>query len=166
MENKPDKPKTSKVRKTENDEQNNPNKKDFNSYKRSSVSRFSSMISIFIMLPAFAVLTIFMWLVPKSQKSEIEKRNLASFPTFSAESYFSGEFTRGVNNWFTDTTPFRDDMKNMGNSFKGAFGISTEDTVNVVGNIKKVNKKKTESSKTEESKAQESKTEDIYSGGC
>ena len=163
MENKPDKPKTSKVRKTENDEQNNPNKKDFNSYKRSSVSRFSSMISIFIMLPAFAVLTIFMWLVPKSQKSEIEKRNLASFPTFSAESYFSGEFTRGVNNWFTDTTPFRDDMKNMGNSFKGAFGISTEDTVNVVGNIKKVNKKKTESSKPEKSKAQESKTEDSKS---
>lgn len=163
MENKPEKPKSNKAEKNVDYEQNNSPKKDFNSYKRSSVSRFSSMISVLIMLPAFALLTVFMWFFPKSQKSEIEKRNLASFPSFSAESYFSGEFTRGVNTWFTDTTPFRDDMKNMGNSFKGAFGISTEDTVNVVGNIKKVNKKKPENSKTEESKKEESKPQESNS---
>ena len=164
MENRPEKLENLKAARPDGSENNTSNKKDFNSYKRSSVSRFSSMISILIVLPAFAFFTLFMWFFPKSDKSEIEKRNLTSFPTFSAESYFSGEFTRGVNTWFTDTTPYRDDMKNAGNSFKGTFGISTEDTVNVVGNLKKVNKKpnaqKNENSKSEESKPQESKTEE------
>ncbi len=115
-----------------------PQKKSFNSYKRSTVKQFSSTISILIMLPVFGLITLFMFFFPKSEKSEIENRNLAKFPEFSFGSYFSGEFTNGINTWYTDTVPFRDDFKNAGNSFKAGFGISTEDTVNVVGDVKKV----------------------------
>lgn len=113
-------------------------KKPFNSYKRSAVKQFSSTLSLVILVPAAVLILIFVWCFPRSEKSEIENRNLEKFPTFTFDSYFSGEFTSGINKWFTDTTPFRDDLKNMGNAFRGTFGISTEETVNVIGDVKKV----------------------------
>ncbi len=138
-----------------NPNEQTPKKKPYNSYKRSSVSKFSSMITLFIMVPVFALIGIFMLVFPKSQESMIEKRKLASFPELTFQNYFSGDFTRGINTWYTDTVPFRDNFKNAGNGFKGMFGITTNDSVNVVNNLKKVDKKpKNEDSKpTETSKA-------------
>ena len=116
-------------------------KKPYNKLKRVTVKNFSSLISLFIMVPVFALGFLFMLFFPKSEVSQIEKRNLAKFPEFTFESYFNGGFTAGINTWYTDTVPFRDDFKNAGNSFKGMFGITTEDTVNVIGNpIKPVKK--------------------------
>ncbi len=133
--------------------QKRSHKKSYNSYKRSTVRQYSSTISLLIMIPVFALLTLFLYVFPRSTQSQIEKRNLASFPTFTMEDYFSGKFTAGINTWFTDTVPYRDDFKNMGNSFKGSFGISTGNTVNFVGDVKKVNKnnKKDRTSKPAES---------------
>ena len=131
-----------------NPNEQTPKKKPYNSYKRSSVSKFSSMITLFIMVPVFALIGIFMLVFPKSQESMIEKRKLASFPELTFQNYFSGDFTRGINTWYTDTVPFRDNFKNAGNGFKGMFGITTNDSVNVVNNLKKVDKKpKNEDSK-------------------
>ena len=132
------------------------------------------MLSLFIIVPVFALIAVFMLVFPKSKESMIEKRNLTSFPEFTVQSYFAGDFTRGINTWYTDTVPFRDGFKNAGNGFKGIFGITTDDSVNAVGNIKKVDKKPkpTETSKTssvpeqsaaskpEESKPEESKPEE------
>ena len=60
------------------------------------------------------------------QESMIEKRKLASFPEFTAENYFSGQFTAGINHWFTDTVPYRDNFKNAGNVWSSAFCSDTE----------------------------------------
>ena len=106
-------------------------KKPFNSYKRSTIRQYSSTLSLFILVPVFALLTLFIWVFPRSTKSEIENRNLDSFPQWNAADYFSGKYTASINHWFTDTVPFRDAFKNAGNSFKGMFGISSENTVNV-----------------------------------
>ncbi len=144
------------------DGENIQKKKSFNSYKRSSVKQFSSVISILIMLPVFAVMMIFFVCFPRSEESLIEKRKLAKFPEFTIESYFNGSFTAGINQWFTDTSPFRDDLKNNGNSMKSLFGITTQDSVNVVGDIKKVPKKTTKktdnTSQTSQTSAQTSET--------
>ena len=141
-------------------------KKSYNSYKRSSIRKFSSMISLVILIPVFGLAAIFLLVFPRSDESMIEKRKLTSFPEFTFENYFNGKFTNGINQWYTDTVPFRDDFKNMGNSFKGTFGITTDDTINAVGNLKKVEKNKpksqtdkTDSSKTENSSAQDSRSE-------
>ena len=123
-------------------------KKSFNSYKRASVKQFSSVLSILIMLPVFVVMIVFFTCFPRSEVSQIEKRTLAKFPEFTIENYFNGSFTNGINQWFTDTAPFRDDLKNNGNGLKAFFGITTQDSVNVVGDIKKVPKKTTK--KTDE----------------
>ena len=115
--------------------------KNYNDYKRSTIRQFSSLISLLIMVPVFALLVLFNWFFPRSEESMIEKRKLASFPEFTAENYFSGQFTAGINHWFTDTVPYRDNFKNAGNGFKGLFGITTDDSVNFVGDVKKVPKK-------------------------
>ena len=141
---------------TDDHEKRPAKKKRYNTYKRSTVRQFSSLISLLIMVPVFALIVLFNWFFPRSQESMIEKRKLAEFPTFSVESYFSGAFTAGINHWFTDTAPYRDNFKNAGNGFKGLFGITTSDSVNFVGDVKKVPKKApqktTSKAPTEESK--------------
>lgn len=42
--------------------------------------------------------------------SEKEKRQLASFPSFSFAALFDGSFFRGIDSWFSDTFPFREGM--------------------------------------------------------
>ncbi|MBR1740051.1 MAG: hypothetical protein IJ737_07150 [Ruminococcus sp.] len=68
-----------------------------------------------------------------------ENRNLAEFPDFSISSYFSGDYTKGVDRWFTDTFPGREELKKMGADFKLLFGIQLDDIV-VKGNLKTVEK--------------------------
>lgn len=47
---------------------------------------------------------------PRSTKSILEKRKLASFPTFTVERLLSGKFTQEVSYWFSDSEPFRDEI--------------------------------------------------------
>lgn len=42
--------------------------------------------------------------------SEKEKRQLASFPSFSFSALFDGSFFKGIDSWFSDTFPFREAM--------------------------------------------------------
>ena len=93
--------------------------------------RFSAL-SVAVLGILFGLLLIFMLLFPKSKVSQIENRNLATFPKFTLSSYFSGEFTSGVATWFDDTVPFRDSLKNLGYSFKSLFGFSSENTITFI----------------------------------
>ena len=45
---------------------------------------------------------------PRSTVSELEKRELATFPEFSWERLADGSFTSDVSTWFSDSEPFRD----------------------------------------------------------
>jgi len=62
----------------------------------------------------FAVIFIFSllcFLLPKDDFSESERRVLARFPTLSAESIFSGDFSEGFEEYATDSFPFRDTFR-------------------------------------------------------
>lgn len=65
---------------------------------------------IYIAFMSMAVLT--MWYLlnmqPRSTYSELERRELSTFPTLTWQSLTSGDFTRGVSSWYSDTEPFRD----------------------------------------------------------
>lgn len=52
-------------------------------------------------------------LFPRSTFSELEKRDLTTFPCFSADSLASGKFTNGVSSWYSDTEPYRDFFMNL-----------------------------------------------------
>lgn len=115
-----------------------PKKKSFNKMKRKNVEHGFAVISLMIMVPVFALTSLFLIVFPRSTVSNIEKRNLAKFPEFSFDSYFSGKFTADIATFYDDTVPYRDDFKTMGYNFKNLFGIHTEDEVEFVGDLNKV----------------------------
>ena len=55
--------------------------------------------------------------------SESEGRELTKFPTFSVESFLSGEYTSQISLWYADTFPFRETLLDMSGDFKGLYGV-------------------------------------------
>lgn len=98
-----------------------------------------TLICLLVLLLAFTTATVLLLVLPRSTRSMIEKRDLATFPEFTLESYFSGDFTAGVATFYDDTVPDHDGLKNLGNSFKRLFGLpKSEDSVQFVGRIEKI----------------------------
>ena len=134
----------------ENKRKQPPRKKGFNYMKKRNVEHGFSVISLMIMIPVFFLTAIFLLIVPRSDKSNIEKRNLAKFPSFSFQDYFSGTFTSKITEYYDDTVPDRDNFKNMGYGFKSLFGIHTEQEVKIVGKpVAVVNDKDQKDNKTD-----------------
>ena len=52
-------------------------------------------------------------LLPDRARSEVENRTLAQFPDFSWESLRDGSFTKGVEDYFADQFPLRDDWTGL-----------------------------------------------------
>ncbi len=55
---------------------------------------------------------------PRSTYSELERRELATFPSFSIEKLQDGTFTSEVNQWFSDSEPYRDVLMTMSMTVK------------------------------------------------
>ena len=82
-----------------------PKKRDFNHMKRKNVEHGFAIISLMIMVPVFVLISLFLLVFPRSTVSYIEKRNLATFPEFSFEAYFSGKYTSDIATFYDDTVP-------------------------------------------------------------
>lgn len=91
-----------------------------------------------MILAAGLVVSILLLVIPRPKESQLEKRPLATIPQFTWDGFTSGEFTHGVTTAYDDTIPFRDSLKNVNNSMKNLFGLRTENTVEIIGNVAKV----------------------------
>lgn len=101
--------------------------------RRAKLAEQTSFFSMAVLTILFALLVLFLLLFPRSKVSQIENRELAKFPKFTFSSYFSGEFTTGVANWFNDTVPYRDSFKRTGSKIIGMMGFSgSEDTITLI----------------------------------
>ncbi|MBO5511974.1 MAG: hypothetical protein J6B24_09595 [Clostridia bacterium] len=58
--------------------------------------------------------------------SETEKRELTEFPTFTVESFLSGEFTDQVSLWYADTFPGREGFIKAYHGIQSLFGLRGE----------------------------------------
>lgn len=65
------------------------------------------------MIVVFAAFAVVFDFFPRSTYSELEKRELAKFPNASIENVTSGQFTKNVSQWFSDSEPFRDKFMSM-----------------------------------------------------
>ena len=74
--------------------------------------KISNIVYLATVLIAFESIGLALLIFPRSTVSITEKRELKKFPEFTLDSYFSGEFTKGVSEWFSDTVPFRDELTN------------------------------------------------------
>ena len=62
----------------------------------------------------------------RPEKSETEKRELTKFPTFTMESFLSGEFTDQISLWYADTFPGREGFIKVYHGIESLFGIRGE----------------------------------------
>ncbi len=85
---------------------------------------------IILLALCFASFTIVFDFFPRPKVSELEKRELSTFPAFSWETLASGEFTREVSSWFSDSEPFRDDLMTLSMKIKDLISFNpTEDNI-------------------------------------
>lgn len=69
-----------------------------------------STIYIIVITIVFAALAAIFLLLPRSTYSELEKRDLATFPEFSVDKLQGAQYTTAISQWFSDTEPYRDDF--------------------------------------------------------
>ncbi len=79
--------------------------------------------SVIFMLTLALLFTLSFDFLHRETFSESEKRKLAEFPAFSVESLASGDYFDGINLWFSDTFPFRDNLIKASSTVKKFLGI-------------------------------------------
>lgn len=77
-----------------------------------------------IVLATGLVLGLLLFLRPTVSASE--NRTLTQFPQFTWDSFLSGDWTKGISTWYSDTYPFRDQLIALDQSFNSLFGINTD----------------------------------------
>ena len=70
------------------------------------------------------VLTVVFNFYPRSRYSQLEKRELMTFPEFSWDRLTSGKFTSEVSSWFSDSEPYRDQLMTLSMSIKKALAVT------------------------------------------
>lgn len=95
-------------------------------------------INIGVCTVFFAVVAVGLLVLPRPTISESEKRNLATFPEFTWDAYWSGKYTENISYFFNDTVPFRDTFKSIGAGFRSLFGF-TVDGAEIKGTVSQVN---------------------------
>lgn len=82
-------------------------------------------ISIAVILGVIATAAVLLAVLPRPKTSELEKRELAPMPEFSAKALFSGEYFSDIAEHFSDTVPFRKQLVVLNSRMKKAMGISS-----------------------------------------
>lgn len=105
-------------------EKNSKNKKPEAEKGQKKKSNVGVIANTVVMGTVFTAITVSLIVFDRPEVSMTEKRELAKFPQFSFEDFFSGEFTTGVTNWFNDTVPWRDGFKDLSAQMNKLMGIS------------------------------------------
>ena len=95
-------------------------------------------INIGVCTVFFAVVAVGLLILPRPTVSESEKRNLATFPKFTWDTYWNGDYTEDISYFFNDTVPFRDTFKSIGAGFRSLFGFSINGA-EIKGSVSQVN---------------------------
>jgi len=90
-------------------------------------SPITHWLYIAIVAVVFLAIAVVFDTFPRSTVSELEKRELATFPEFTWERLANGSFTSEVSTWFSDSEPFRDVFMTMSMQVKDAIRITLSD---------------------------------------
>ncbi|MCD7919548.1 MAG: hypothetical protein LUG45_05645 [Clostridiales bacterium] len=72
------------------------------------------------------VMTLLAFCIPlRPIYSELEQRNLATFPTPTVSTVLNGAFFTDVSAWFSDTFPLRERFTKLNNAMQSGFGIQS-----------------------------------------
>lgn len=82
-----------------------------------------SIVYIVLLFIVFGAMAIVFDFLPRSTFSALEKRELAKYPQFTWEKLLSGQYTKEVSSWFSDSEPFRDEFMQFSMTLKDASGL-------------------------------------------
>ena len=91
------------------------------------------LIAFGSVLAAMSILGLLVFLRPSV--STVEKRELAAFPDFSFGSFWDGSYFSGVDTWYADTYPLREEMIDAQQSMEDHYGIRTTQIVGGSGMV-------------------------------
>ena len=88
-----------------------------------------SILYITVMVAVIAAFVVVFNFFPRSEYSELERRELTKRPMFSIEALASGDYTKGISSWYSDTEPFRDEFMTLSMQVRAmrALQIGAED---------------------------------------
>ena len=66
----------------------------------------------------------------RPKTSELEKRDLTKFPSFSLKGVWDGSFFSGVETWYADTYPLREGLIDANTKMEQLYGFKTEQIIN------------------------------------
>ena len=99
-------------------------------YSKKYIAFVKKYIGLYkVILPgAFALVLVLGMLVSmifplRPKFSEVEKRELAKFPSFKISALFNGSYFKDIDTWFSDTFPMREKMISANNSLKELSGF-------------------------------------------
>jgi len=108
-----------------------PQRQDDAEQQKTPFSAYLNMAVCFFVLLAMSVLA---FVLPKPTTSEYERRELAKLPAFSIDAYMTSAYNEGVEAFFSDTFPFRDDFVKFRAVLEDARGIHVDD-VTIHGSV-------------------------------
>ena len=83
--------------------------------------RGASILYLVVTLAVFGTFTAIFLFLPRSQFSELEKRELATFPDTKLITENPAAFTAAVSSWFSDSEPYRDHFMTMSMNLRESF---------------------------------------------
>ncbi len=106
-----------------------------NRLKKRHVMRVINIVSVVSFSLVILAVAVCFLLLNRSEVSYTENRTLAKMPQFTLEDYFSGAYTAGIEQYYNDTVPHRDRLKDVVADIKNGFGFSPADDVKIHGAI-------------------------------
>lgn len=100
---------------------------------RERITAKADSLKIVIFLVVLLIGAVIALIIPlRPTRSELEKRELTKFPEFSTGALLDGSYLAGVDSWYSDTFPFREQLLSA-NSFvqnlKGVGGVMITGTI-------------------------------------
>ena len=86
----------------------------------------SDLINVAIFIAIIFIVGITTFLMPKQTISAYEKRELAKFPAFNKDSFFSGSYFKDIDAYYADSFMFRISLTEIDKEIKSAFGVRNE----------------------------------------
>ena len=87
------------------------------------IQKILTAVSFSVVLAVFTVVGFYSFFDKDEKVSEMENRNLAQKPSFSASSYFSGDFASKFEEYYNDQFPGRNGLVKISNKIKSFYSF-------------------------------------------
>lgn len=99
---------------------------------RQQLPRGAHLLYVVMIALVFAVFAVVFLFFPRTRYSELEKRDLATFPDYREYAGRPSALTADISQWFSDSEPFRDNFMTLSMGIRDALSLNFGDDEEVV----------------------------------